>query len=36
LSLHRTKGLPSHWCPIRLSSVTYVVAGAMGPSMCTL
>jgi hypothetical protein len=34
-SLHRTKGLPSHQCSIRLSSATYV-AGAMGPSMCTL
>lgn len=29
LSLHRTKGLSSHWCP------TYV-AGAVGRSMCTL
>jgi hypothetical protein len=34
-SLHRTKGLPSHCCQIRLSSVTHAV-GAMGPSMCTL
>jgi hypothetical protein len=34
-SLHRTKGLSSHWCPTRPSSATYA-AGAMGPSMCTL
>ena len=33
--LHRTKGLSSHWCPTKQSSVTYV-AGAMGCSMCTL
>jgi hypothetical protein len=33
-SLHKTKGLSSHWCPIRLSSATYE-ARAMGPSMCT-
>jgi len=30
LSLHRTKGLPSHWCQIRSSFTTYA-AGAMGP-----
>jgi hypothetical protein len=34
-SLHRTKGLSSHWCLIRPSSATYA-AGAMGCSMCTL
>ena len=34
-SLHRTKGLSSHWCLTRSSSATYV-AGAMGPSMHTL
>jgi hypothetical protein len=34
-SLHRTKGLPSHWCQIRPSSATYA-ARATGPSMCTL
>jgi hypothetical protein len=34
-NLHRTKGLPSHWCLIRLSSPTYA-AGAMGLLMCTL
>jgi hypothetical protein len=33
LSLHRIKGLSSHWCQIR--PATYA-AGAMGPSMCTL
>jgi hypothetical protein len=32
---HRTKGLPSHWCQIKLSSATYA-AGAMGPAMCIL
>jgi len=32
-SLHRTKGLSSHWCPTRLPSATYA-AEAMGPSMC--
>ena len=31
-SLHRTKGLPFHWCQIRPSSATYV-SGAMDPSM---
>ena len=35
LSLHRTKGLSSHWCPTMPSSATYA-AGAKGPSMCTL
>jgi hypothetical protein len=35
LSLHRTKGLFSHWCPTRPSSATYV-AGAMSPSMVFL
>jgi hypothetical protein len=35
LSLHKTKGLPSHWCLTRPSSATYV-AGAMDSSMCTL
>ena len=35
LSFHRTKGLSSHQCPTKPSSATYV-AGAMGPSMCTL
>jgi hypothetical protein len=34
-SLHRTKGLFSHWCLTRPFSDTYV-AGAMGPFMCTL
>jgi hypothetical protein len=34
-SLHRTKGLPSHWWQLRESSATYS-AGALGPSMCTL
>jgi hypothetical protein len=34
-SLHRTKGLSSHWCQIKLSPATYV-AGAMDFSMCTL
>jgi hypothetical protein len=34
-SLHKTKGLPSHWCQIRPSSATYP-AGAMGTSMWTL
>ena len=29
-SLHRTKGIPSHWCQIRTSFATYA-AGAMGP-----
>ena len=33
-SLHRTKGLFSHWFPTRPSSAPYT-AGAMGPSMCT-
>jgi hypothetical protein len=33
-SLHRTKGLFSHWCPTRPSSAT-TVAGDMGHSMCT-
>jgi hypothetical protein len=32
-SLHRTKGLSSHWCPTRPSSATYA-AGVMGPSLC--
>ena len=32
-SLHRTKGLSSHWCPTKPSSATYT-AGDMGPSMC--
>ena len=35
LSLHRTKGFSSHWCLTRPFSATYM-AGAMGPSMCTL
>ena len=30
--LHRTKGLPSHWCQIRQSSAKYA-AGAMDPSL---
>jgi hypothetical protein len=34
-SLHRTKGLSSHWCQIRPSSAAYV-AVAKSPSMCTL
>jgi hypothetical protein len=34
-NLHRTKGLPSHWCQIGPSSLTYV-SGAMDPSVCTL
>jgi len=34
-SLHRTKGLPSHWCQIRPSSAIYA-AGAKDPTMCTL
>jgi hypothetical protein len=34
-NLHSTKGLPSHWCPTRPSSATYVT-GAMGPSMCII
>ena len=34
-SLHRTKGIPSHWCQIKPSFATYA-AWAMGPSMCTL
>jgi hypothetical protein len=29
-SLHRTKGLTSHWCPTMPSSATYA-AGAMSP-----
>ena len=33
--LHRTKGIPYHWCQIRPSFATYS-AGVMGPSMCTL
>jgi hypothetical protein len=32
LSLHRTKGISSHWCLTMLSSATYA-AGAMGPSI---
>jgi hypothetical protein len=35
LSLRRTKGLFSHWCPTRPPYATYE-AGAMNPSMCTL
>jgi hypothetical protein len=35
LSLHRNKGLSSHWCQTRTPSATYV-AGTMGLSMCTL
>jgi len=35
LSLHRTKGLFSHWCLIKTSSATYVDE-AIGRSMCTL
>jgi hypothetical protein len=35
LSLHRTKGLSSHWWPTRPSCAT-CVAGAMGLSICTL
>jgi hypothetical protein len=34
-SLHRIKGLSSHWWPTRPSSATYA-AGAMVHSMCTL
>ena len=34
-SLTRNKGHSSHWCPARPSTATYV-AGAVGPSMCTL
>ena len=35
-SLHRNKGLSSHWWPwAKPSSATYK-AGAMGPSMCTV
>ena len=34
-NLLRTKALFSLWCPTRPSSATYV-AGAMGPSMCTV
>ena len=34
-SLHRTKGLSSHWWPTRPFSATYS-AGAMSPTMCTL
>jgi hypothetical protein len=34
-SLHRTKGLPSHWCQIRPSSAP-CESGAMDPSMYTL
>jgi hypothetical protein len=34
-SLHKTQGLPSHWCQIRPSSATYA-AGTIGPSMCSL
>jgi hypothetical protein len=34
-SLHRTKGLSSHWCPKRPSLATYATK-AMVPSMCTL
>jgi hypothetical protein len=34
-SLHRTKGLSSHWWLTRPSSATYA-AGAMNPFMCTL
>ena len=33
-SLHRTKGIPSHWCQISQSCASYA-AGAMAPSMCT-
>ena len=33
-SLHRTKGLFSHWCLTRPSSVTYTTR-SKGPSMCT-
>ena len=33
-NLHRTKGLPSYWCQIRLSSATYVFS-VMDPSMYT-
>lgn len=34
LSLHRAKGLSSHWWPPRPSSAT-CAAGPMGPTMCT-
>jgi hypothetical protein len=34
-SLHRNKGLPSHWCLTRPSFATYA-SEAIGPSMCTL
>ena len=34
-SLHRTKGLHSHWFQTRPYSATYA-AGAIGPSICTL
>jgi hypothetical protein len=33
--LHKTKGLPAHWCPTRPSSAIYATR-TMGPSMCTL
>jgi hypothetical protein len=35
LSLHRTKGLSSHWC-LTISSSAIYAAGAIGPSMCSL
>jgi hypothetical protein len=34
-SLHRTKGLSSHWCPTRPFSAAYAT-GAMSPNMCAL
>jgi hypothetical protein len=34
-SLHGTKGLSSHWCLTRPSSIPYA-AGTMSPTMCTL
>lgn len=35
LSLHRTKGLSSHWCSISPSSAKHA-AEALSPSLCTL
>jgi hypothetical protein len=34
LSLHRIKGLPSHWCQVKQSSAAYAT-GTMNPTMCT-
>jgi hypothetical protein len=33
LSLHRTKGLSSHWCTTRPSSATYVAGAMVSPSV---